>query len=51
MSESVPALVLENVSKRFGRIQAVNGLSLEVKPGVMAGFLGPNGAGKARPSI
>jgi ABC-2 type transport system ATP-binding protein len=47
MSDTAPALVLENVSKRFGRIQAVNGLSLEVKPGVMAGFLGPNGAGKS----
>jgi ABC-2 type transport system ATP-binding protein len=46
MSET-PALVLENVSKRFGRIQAVDALSLEVKPGVMAGFLGPNGAGKS----
>jgi ABC-2 type transport system ATP-binding protein len=43
----VPALVLENVSKRFGRIQAVNQLSLEIKPGLMAGFLGPNGAGKS----
>jgi ABC-2 type transport system ATP-binding protein len=47
MSKTAPALVLENVSKRFGRIHAVNGLSLEVKPGVMAGFLGPNGAGKS----
>jgi len=44
---TVPALVLENVSKRFGRIQAVNQLSLEIKPGLMAGFLGPNGAGKS----
>lgn len=47
MSDTTPALVLENVSKRFGRIQAVNQLSLEIKPGVMAGFLGPNGAGKS----
>jgi ABC-2 type transport system ATP-binding protein len=42
-----PALVLEEVSKRFGRIQAVDRLSLEVEPGQMAGFLGPNGAGKS----
>lgn len=47
MSNTAPALVLENVSKRFGRIQAVNQLSLEIQPGVMAGFLGPNGAGKS----
>src|SRR5580765_8479034 len=47
MSESTPALALENLSKRFGRIHAVDGLSLEVQPGLMAGFLGPNGAGKS----
>ena len=45
--ESPPALALEGVSKRFGRLLAVNQLSLEIKPGVMAGFLGPNGAGKS----
>lgn len=47
MTESPPALVLENVSKQFGRFQAVKQLSLEIKPGSMAGFLGPNGAGKS----
>ena len=47
MTETPPALVLENVSKRFGRHLAVNQLSLEIQPGVMAGFLGPNGAGKS----
>lgn len=47
MTDSAPALVLENLSKRFGRLQAVDQLSLEVQPGHMAGFLGPNGAGKS----
>src|ERR1700691_4607245 len=47
MTNSPPALALENLSKRFGRIHAVNQLSLEVEPGQMAGFLGPNGAGKS----
>jgi ABC-2 type transport system ATP-binding protein len=47
MSELAPALALESLSKRFGRIQAVDGLTLEVQPGQMAGFLGPNGAGKS----
>jgi ABC-2 type transport system ATP-binding protein len=42
-----PALTLEDVSKHFGRVQAVNQLSLQVEPGQMAGFLGPNGAGKS----
>ncbi|HZL43656.1 MAG TPA: ABC transporter ATP-binding protein [Verrucomicrobiae bacterium] len=47
MIESGPALVLESISKRFGRITAVDELSLEIQPGLMAGFLGPNGAGKS----
>lgn len=44
---SVPALALDDLSKRFGKISAVDGLSLQVEPGQMAGFLGPNGAGKS----
>src|SRR5215472_9136635 len=47
VNDSAPALALEKVSKRFGRFVAVDELSLEVKPGLMAGFLGPNGAGKS----
>jgi ABC-2 type transport system ATP-binding protein len=47
MTESPPALSLEDVSKRFGSMLAVDGLSLEIEPGQMAGFLGPNGAGKS----
>ncbi len=47
MIESAPALALEGVSKRFGRTVAVDELSLQVEPGLMAGFLGPNGAGKS----
>jgi len=35
------------VSKRFGRLYAVDQLSLQIEPGHMAGFLGPNGAGKS----
>jgi ABC-2 type transport system ATP-binding protein len=47
MMKPSPALALADVSKRFGRVQAVNHLSLEVEPGQLAGFLGPNGAGKS----
>ena len=47
MTDSPPALALEDVSKRFGRVLAVDRLSLGVEPGHMAGFLGPNGAGKS----
>ncbi len=39
-------LELVNVSKHFGRIRAVDSVSLSVEPGELYGFLGPNGAGK-----
>jgi ABC-2 type transport system ATP-binding protein len=41
------ALRLEGVCKSFGKIRAVDQLSLEVQVGEMVGFLGPNGAGKS----
>jgi ABC-2 type transport system ATP-binding protein len=37
---------LENLSRDFGAVRAVDGLSLEVPAGTIFGFLGPNGAGK-----
>jgi ABC-2 type transport system ATP-binding protein len=37
---------LEDLSKRYGRVAAVDGLSFEVPRGSVCGFLGPNGAGK-----
>jgi len=38
---------VEGLSKRFGKTQAVAGLSFSVEPGTITGFLGPNGAGKS----
>jgi ABC-2 type transport system ATP-binding protein len=35
-----------DLRKSYGRIRALRGLDLEVKPGEIFGFLGPNGAGK-----
>jgi branched-chain amino acid transport system ATP-binding protein len=40
------SLRLESVSKRFGGIEAVAGLSIAVEPGRITGLIGPNGAGK-----
>jgi ABC-2 type transport system ATP-binding protein len=37
---------IENFVKTYGSVRALDGLSLDVEPGVVYGFLGPNGAGK-----
>ncbi|OEV06424.1 ABC transporter, partial [Streptomyces nanshensis] len=37
----------EELTKRYSRTTAVNGLSFTVRPGHVTGFLGPNGAGKS----
>lgn len=39
-------LSLENLSKKYGKIEAVKNLSLDIKRGEVVGFLGLNGAGK-----
>jgi len=41
-----PAVLVEKVRKRFGAVQALDGVSLEVARGTVLGLLGPNGAGK-----
>lgn len=39
-------LEVRNLKKRFGELQAVDGVSFSVRPGMLLGLLGPNGAGK-----
>ncbi|MGA7396204.1 MAG: ABC transporter ATP-binding protein [Solirubrobacterales bacterium] len=46
MPETDP-IQLKNVVKSFGSLKAVDGLDLNVSPGICLGLLGPNGAGKS----
>lgn len=46
MRSETPAIEIRNLVRRYGRTDAVNGLSLTVQPGRCYGFFGRNGAGK-----
>src|ERR1700722_12572625 len=45
-STTHPALVVEEVSVRFGGLQALANVDLQVEGGEVHGLIGPNGAGK-----
>lgn len=40
-------ITVENLSKKYGTVKAVDNISMSVKRGLVFGFLGPNGAGKS----
>ncbi|HKF23909.1 MAG TPA: ABC transporter ATP-binding protein [Candidatus Angelobacter sp.] len=42
----MPAILAENLVRKFGDFTAVDGVSFTVEPGEVFGFLGPNGSGK-----
>jgi ABC-type multidrug transport system ATPase subunit len=44
---TTPAVDLQGVTKRYGHVTALDGLTLQVEHGEVHGFLGPNGAGKS----
>jgi len=46
MNEQQPAIIVYDLTKRFGDFTAVNGINFEVQRGEIFGFLGPNGSGK-----
>ncbi len=41
-----PVVSFENVRKFYGQVKAVDGLTMDLRPGGTVAFLGPNGAGK-----
>jgi branched-chain amino acid transport system ATP-binding protein len=43
----VPILVIENLNKAFGRVQAASNINLTIDQGVLTSIIGPNGAGKS----
>lgn len=44
---AAPAIEVESLTKRYGSVTALRGVSFSVKKGEVVGFLGPNGAGKS----
>jgi ABC-type multidrug transport system ATPase subunit len=46
MTNHLPTVSIDHITKSFGEFTAVNDLSLAVYPGRIYGLLGPNGAGK-----
>ena len=46
MASTSGVVAVEGLTKRYGGRLAVDGLTVEIPHGVVAGFIGPNGAGK-----
>ncbi|MGX1477263.1 UNVERIFIED_CONTAM: ABC-2 type transport system ATP-binding protein [Streptomyces canus] len=47
MTTTAPVVAFDEVSKAYGEVRAVDGLTLTLRPGETVALLGPNGAGKS----
>jgi simple sugar transport system ATP-binding protein len=47
VNKSQPLIKVQDVSKWYGKVQALKGINLEVYPGEIVGLIGDNGAGKS----
>jgi branched-chain amino acid transport system ATP-binding protein len=47
MNSAMPILDVEGLSVRYGRVEALHGASIKVRPGQIVSVIGPNGAGKS----
>ena len=45
--EPIPSIRVENLTRQFGGLTAIQNVSFTVNRGEIVGFLGPNGAGKS----
>src|SRR4051812_48727042 len=43
---TIPVVEVDDLCRRYGSVQALRGVSLEIEAGEIHGLLGPNGAGK-----
>ncbi|WP_186308628.1 ABC transporter ATP-binding protein [Paraburkholderia sp. BCC1885] len=47
MNSAVPILEVERLAVRYGKVEALHGVSIKVRPGQIVSVIGPNGAGKS----
>lgn len=47
MNSAVPILEVEGLSVRYGKVEALHGAAIKVRPGQIVSVIGPNGAGKS----
>ena len=47
MTDATGVIMVTGLTKRFGPVAAVDGISFTAGPGLVTAFLGPNGAGKS----